>query len=116
MVSRVAAAASRPKSMRSKPKRLLAVQARRRAVAQPSSHQLLVQRDQWPGGMPVLRQDHGPTTVRPVSRDNAGEMMGQPDAQILDLAFLGIVHTVTGVDRNGLTPAVQRHPIALFHA
>ena len=59
-----------------------------RAVTQSSTHELVVNGNERPHGVPILGQDHCSPAGRAISADDPGEMAGQPDAPILDLAFL----------------------------
>jgi hypothetical protein len=85
-----------------------------RAITQTSPYELVVNGNERPHGVPILGQDHRSPSGCAISADDPGEMAGQPDAPILDLAFLVVVDASPRVRRYRLAPAVQDNPVALF--
>jgi hypothetical protein len=76
-------------------------------VAEPAAEELVVDRDQRPRRVPVLGQHHRAPPLCPVGGDDVGEVAGEPDAHVLDLALLGLVDAVTRLGGDRLAPSVQ---------
>ena len=85
-----------------------------RVVTQSSTHELVVNGNERPHGVPILGQDHRSPAGRAISADDFGEMAGHPDAPVLDLAFLVAVDAVARVRGDGLAPPVQDDPVVLL--